>query len=307
MTTPDPKPKDVTTTATAEDREKAASLAVQQADVKIQIRDYLLSDQAIARFATMMGAREARYYISSVLMAVAYSPKLQECTKDSILKCALRAASLELSCDEGLHQAQLVPYKKVAKLIIHYLGLVNLAQRTGKYRTINWGSVKEGMVIDYDILTGLHTISGSPLKVDSPTLGYFAYFELMNGYRKSEYMTIAEIHAHAKMWAPSYSYPDSAWNDPKKRPAMEQKTPIRKLMKQADMSGKVGAQLAAALSEDDFVMDEALVVEGTEAKPDQPVPVTNADWVPPFPAGDTPPNLGSPEDDRIIPLSLIHI
>jgi len=262
MTT-DPKPKDVTTTATPEDRKKAAALAVQREDAKIQIRDFLMSEQSIARFAAMMNAREARYYISSVLMAVAYSPSLQECSKDSILKCALRAASLELSCDEGLHQAQLVPYKKQAKLIIHYLGLVNLAQRTGRYRTINWGAVKEGMTIDFDVLTGLYTITGHPTADNSPTLGYFAYFELLNGYHKNEYMTIAEIHAHAKQWAPSYSYPDSAWNNPKKLPAMEQKTVVRKLMKQADMSGKAGAQLASVLVEDEFIPDEDLVVEAT--------------------------------------------
>jgi len=282
MTTPDPK--NVTTTATSEDREKAASLAVQQADVKIQIRDFLLSDASLARFSAMMSSREARFYISSVLMAVAYSPSLMECSKESILKCALRAASLELSCDEGLHQAQLVPYKKVAKLIIHYLGLVNLAQRTGKYRTINWGAVKEGMTIDFDVLTGLYTITGHPNAENSPTLGYFAYFELINGYRKSEYMTVAEIHAHAKQWAPSYSYQDSAWNNPKKLPAMEQKTVIRKLMKQADMSGKAGAQLAAALVEDDFIPDEDLIIEATPTEetpdPEPASPPRNPEIIP---------------------------
>jgi recombination protein RecT len=277
-------PKNVSTTATPEDREKAASLAVQRADVKIQIRDFLLSEQSISRFSSMMSSREARFYISSVLMAVAYSPSLMECSKDSILKCALRAASLELSCDEGLHQAQLVPYKKQAKLIIHYLGLVNLAQRTGKYRTINWGPVKEGMTVDFDILTGLYTITGRPNADNSPTLGYFAYFEMINGYRKSEYMTVAEIHAHAKQWAPSYTNPDSAWNNPKKVPAMEQKTVVRKLMKQADMSGKAGAQLSAALVEDDFVPNDDLVVEAMPAEekidPEPAGPSGNAETIP---------------------------
>jgi phage RecT family recombinase len=255
-----------TTTATAEDREKAASLAVIQADAKIQIREYLLSNASIERFATMMGAREARYYISSVLMAVAYSPKLMECTKESILKCALRAAALQMSCDEGLHQGQLVPYKGEAKLIIHYLGLINLGQRTGKFKTFNWGAIQEGMTVTSDRLTGMHVITGEPINEDSPALGYFAYFEQMNGYCKSEYMTIHQIHEHAKKWAPSYTYPNSAWNDPKKLPAMEQKTVIRKLMKQADMSGKEGAKLAAALNENDFVEDADLVIPGEEHK-----------------------------------------
>ncbi len=226
------------------------------------LRDYLTRPDALNRFAMVMGGREARYYVSSVLMAVAFKPELADCTYESIMKSALRAASLELSCDESMHQAQLVPYnnrktgRKEAQLIVHYLGIVNLAQRTGKYRTINWGPVYEGMAVELDILTGLHTIGGQKSGKDAKVLGYFAFFEMLNGFKKSEYMTIQEIHEHAAKFSPSYHSDYSKWKDPKILPYLEQKTVIRKLMKIADLSGKAGAVLAQALSEDELPAEE---------------------------------------------------
>jgi recombination protein RecT len=244
-------PEDVTTSATDEDRKNAKK----KSDTRLAVREYLLSEESMARFSEILGKRDAMFFVNSVVMAVAFKPELADCSLLSIRKAAMRAATLELSCDESLHQAQLVPYnnkktgKKDATLIIHYLGLVNLAQRTGKYRTINYGSVTENMTINENTLTGLHEITGRPDGA-SPILGYFAYYEMINGYRKSEYMTLAEIHAHASQFAPSYKSEYSKWKDPKIRPYLEQKTVIRKLMKSADLSGKAGAVLAAALNED---------------------------------------------------------
>ena len=252
-----------TTTATEQDREKAAAAN----NTRLALREFMLQPDSIERFAGILGKRDAQFYVNSVIMAVAFKPELAECTHMSILKSALRAASLELSCDESLHQAQLVPYnnrksgKKEAQLIIHYLGIVNLAQRTGKYRVINWSPITEGMTIDQDPLSGLHVIAGRP-DSKAKTIGYFAYFEMNNGFRKSEYLTVEEIHDHAKKFSPSYNSEYSKWKDPKILPYLEQKTVIRKLMKSADLSGRAGAVLAAALSEEDAPFQEEDIISG---------------------------------------------
>lgn len=245
------EPKNRTTQVTSTEIEKAK----EKASTRLALRDYILTPENISKFASIMGSREARMFINSVIMAVAFKPELAECSKESIVKSALRAAALELSCDESLHQAQLVPFfnKKTqqmeAKFIPHYMGLVNLAQRTGKYKTINWGSVTENMVVELNVLTGMHKIEGRP-DYHKKTIGYFAYYEMTSGFVKSEYMTIEEIDQHAAKWSPSYKSDYSNWNDPKKRPYMEQKTVLRQLLKSADLSGKNFATLASALSED---------------------------------------------------------
>lgn len=230
-------------------------------DKPLTVKELFRRVDVVDRFAELMGSRNARTYIGSVLINVANKPELQACTPESILKSALRAASLELSCDESLHQAQLVPYnnrktgKKDAQLIVHYLGLVNLAQRTGRYKVINYGPIKEGQEITSDPLSGLHTITGRAER-DAKTLGYFAYFKMLNGFEKSEYMTVEEIHEHAKKFSPSYGSEYSKWKDVKMLPYLEQKTVIRKLMKSADMSGGAGQKLAEALDADDVVDGE---------------------------------------------------
>jgi len=230
-------------------------------DKPLTVKELFRRVDVVDRFAELMGSRNARTYIGSVLINVANKPELQACTPESILKSALRAASLELSCDESLHQAQLVPYnnrktgKKEAQLIVHYLGLVNLAQRTGRYKVINYGPIKEGQEITSDPLSGLHTITGRAER-DARTLGYFAYFKMLNGFEKSEYMTVEEIHEHAKKFSPSYGSEYSKWKDAKMLPYLEQKTVVRKLMKSADMSGVAGQKLAEALEADDVVEAE---------------------------------------------------
>ena len=238
------------------------AIIAQATEKPLTVKELFRRVDVVDRFAELMGARNARTYIGSVLITVANKPELQVCSPESILKTALRAASLELSCDESLHQAQIVPYKNrksgktEAQLIVHYLGLVNLAQRTGRYEAINYGPIKEGQEIVTDPLSGLITaINGKPTE-GAKTLGYFAYFKMLNGFKKSEYMTIEEIHAHAQKFSPSYNSEYSKWKDAKMLPYLEQKTVVRKLMKSADMSGTAGQKLAEALEADDIVDGE---------------------------------------------------
>lgn len=290
-------PKNTTTSITPADREKAVQENKKNNEARLALRDFLMLPENVSKFSSMLGDREARFYINSVIMQVAFKPELTTCTQESVVKAALQAASLQLSCDESLHQAQLVPYlnkktnKKEAKFIPHYMGIVNLAQRTGKYRTINWGPITENMTITQDPLTGLHTITGRP--DSSKVRGYFSYYEMNNGFRKSEYMTVEEIDAHAKRWAPSYNNEYSSWKDPKKLPFMQQKTVIRKNLKSADLSGKDFAALASVLGEDsdfdpsDFPSPEPSSPPPTKQPRPAPAPVpARQDVVDAIPAKD---------------------
>lgn len=192
------------------------------------IKKYMKSDAVKERFMEIMNQQEASVYISSALIAVANSEALQKCEPASIFISAFRAALLRLSVDPSLGRAYIVPYGGKAVFVPGYKGLVEMAARTGKYRVIHCAEIHEGLTVEEDILTGVHTITGS--RTSRKVQGYLAYFEMMTGFKKSLYMTIDEIHAHARKYSKGYDNPKGLW---KSNPTvMEKKTPLRLLLTQ---------------------------------------------------------------------------
>jgi phage RecT family recombinase len=210
------------------------------------IKKVLTSTDIMTRFASLMGERESTYYINSVILTVANSKDLQECTPNSIVYSALRAASLKLSCDPALGEAYLVPFNNnkrnitEASFIPGYKGLRNLATRTNKYRFVNAGPVYNGEQMLEERLTGQTKLVGK--RIDDTVIGWFACFEMFSGYSKVLYMTVEEIHDHAKHYSKSYNFPKSKWQskDPLEVAAMEKKTVFRLLLVRWGDLGEAG-------------------------------------------------------------------
>lgn len=78
-----------------------------------------------------------------VLTAINKTPKLLECTKESLWESVLNCASLGLFPD-ALGRAYLVPYGKTCQLIIGYKGLIDLAYRSDRIASIQLVVVREG-------------------------------------------------------------------------------------------------------------------------------------------------------------------
>ena len=194
---------------------------------KREIVEYMGSEIVRERFADALGnPGSAGAYVNSVLMAVANSPNLQECTYESIYISALRAATLRLSCDPGTKQAWLVPYGKKAILIIGYKGLLDMAVRTGRYRYIHTDKLYVGENVEVDRFTGQIKLVGG--KETNTVYGWLASFQMYDGYSKSIFMTVDEIHEHAKKYSKGYKSSDSAWKTAPEQ--MERKTILRKLL-----------------------------------------------------------------------------
>lgn len=188
------------------------------------IRNYMRSEGILTRFAEVLGGdRQASAYVSSVVLAVGSNPTLAECSMTSIATSAMRAATLRLSCDPGIGQAYLVPFKGKAILVIGYKGLRDMAIRTEKYRYLNVSKIYEGETVVEDRITGVHHLEGG--KRSSKIVGWLFYMELYSGFCKSEYMSCEEIHAHAAKYSKSYSFPDSPWKTSTEQ--MEKKTSLR--------------------------------------------------------------------------------
>ncbi len=188
-----------------------------------RVRNALRSPDVMSRFAEVLGQYQAGAYVASVLVAVANSNALQNCTIASIVTSAMRAATLKLSCDPSVGHAYLVPFKGRCTLVIGYKGLQHMAVRSGKYRFLNIAKVREGELVEEDWLTGIHKLAGK--RLSEKVTGYVMYFELYSGFAKSVFMSVEEIHAHAQRYSKSYGRSDSPWTT--NAPDMEKKTIMR--------------------------------------------------------------------------------
>ena len=154
------------------------------------------------RFFDVLGDAAAPF-ISSVLTTVNSNENLKRCSVSSILSAAAQAAALRLPVSSSLGFAYIIPYNQQATFQVGYKGIIQLALRSGQYRIINSSPVREGQIRDIDFLTG-EIIRGEA--TGTKIVGYIAYFELINGFNKSLYMTVDEIEQHAATFSKSYAY-----------------------------------------------------------------------------------------------------
>lgn len=150
---------------------------------------------------------------------------LQKCDPMAIVKECLKAAQLGLPLIKSLGYAYVVPYKNIPTFTIGWRGMVQLAQNTGKYRFINAGMTYEGQTVEHDYLSGSVRISGEP--TNDKVTGYFGYFELLNGFQKTVYMTKEEVEAYGKKYSKAYS--NGPWQT--NFDDMAKKTVLKKVLK----------------------------------------------------------------------------
>ena len=223
----------------------------------------LLTSAGIKRRFEELLDQSAASFISSILTIVRGNSKLQECSPNSILSAAGIAAALKLPINPSLGFAHIVPYKSKsgvqAQFQLGYRGYVQLAMRSGQYRTINSGAVREGQIKEIDFETG-EIIRGE--KISNEIVGYVAYMELINGFRKSLYMTVRELQQHAEKYSQSYAYDlrsgrkSSVWST--NFDAMAKKTILKKLLSTYGIISidQQSIAMATALQADQAVITE---------------------------------------------------
>lgn len=223
------------------------------------------------RFQEVLGAK-APSFIASVIGAVNGNSALQDADPSSVFGSAMIAATLNLSVVPTLGQAALVPYRKkggamICQFQIMVRGLVQLAQRTGLYKTINAGEVYEDEYVDEDMLTGdisfqrIHGGYRDSGRTDK-IIGYFAFMETTTGFRKTEYWTREDVINHAQRY--SKTYESGPWQE--NFDAMARKTVLKSLLNHyGPMS--VDSALAQAITKDQLVVDK----DGTASYEDSPM------------------------------------
>lgn len=171
-------------------------------------------------------------FMASVLTLANSNKLLGECDPIKLYNCCLMAAALKLPFNQNLGQAYIVPFKGEPQLQIGWKGFIQLAQRSGQFKRINCSDVREGEIVKRDRLTGEIEFDwlDDAERENKPAIGYVAYFELLNGYQQTLYMSKAEVEAHAKKYSQTYKQGFGVWKD--NFDAMARKTLIKRILNQ---------------------------------------------------------------------------
>ena len=201
---------------------------------------------------TLQDENRAKRFIASISSAVAVNKALQECDAGTILAGALLGESLNLSPSPQLGQYYLVPFGGKAAFILGWRGFVQLAMRSGQYRKINVLSIKKGELVYYDPLNeeiSINLIQDDLQREVAETTGYYAFFEYLNGFRKSLYWSKKKMESHGKRYSKAYFSQDSFWQ--KDFDIMAHKTMIRQLI---GKWGIMSTEMQTAFVNDNAVM-----------------------------------------------------
>ena len=173
---------------------------------------------------TLGDPERAKRFVASITSAVAVNPALQECEAGSILAGALLGESLNLSPSPQLGQYYLVPFKSKAKydrlgnliqpettkaqFVLGYKGYIQLALRSGAYADLDVMEIREGEYKGKNPNTGkpmFSFVEDDDERERLPVVGYMAYFEYLNGFRKTIYWSKSKMMNHADTYSPAYS------------------------------------------------------------------------------------------------------
>lgn len=229
--------------------------AKQQAIEKIDKLKVALGEDYVQNQLKAVFAENSAGFAASIIDLYTGEKTLQDCDPKQVVLQCMKAAILKLPINKSLGFAWIVAYKGVPQFQMGYKGLVQLAMRTSQYKFLHTDVVYEGEYKSSNKLTGEFDITGT--KKSDTVIGYFAHFELLNGFSKTLYTTKEKVTAHAAKYSKSYNYVTSAWKT--EFDAMAKKTVLTHLLSKW---GYLSIEMASAISEDqdqdaaDKVMDE---------------------------------------------------
>lgn len=175
---------------------------------------FLSTDAMKKKINEMVGGEKGQQFITAIISAVSTNPQLAECDHSTILSAALVGQALNLSPSPQLGQYYMVPFNdnkrgcKVAQFQIGYKGYIQLAIRSGYYKKLNVLAIKEGELIKYDPLNEdieVKLIEDEEKREQAKTIGYYAMFEYLNGFRKTLYWSKNKMLAHADKYSQAFS------------------------------------------------------------------------------------------------------
>lgn len=206
---------------------------------KAGITAFLSSDKVKEQINNALGSMNSQRFVTSIVSAVNNNPALGACSNTSILTSALLGEALNLSPSPQLGHYYLVPFNdnksggKVAQFQLGYKGYIQLAIRSGQYKKLNVMAIKEGELVVFNPLEEeiqINLIEDFETRAKTPTIGYYAFFELTNGFRKAIYWSKAQMEAHALEYSKGYKAKKGYTFWEKNFDGMAYKTMLRQLI-----------------------------------------------------------------------------
>lgn len=215
----------------------------EQLTTKRDIKSLINSDSMRDQFARALPKHLSPERFTRVaITALTRTPKLLDCTPESMMRCLLDLSAAGLEPDG--RRAHLIPYGKEATLVIDYKGLVELAMRSGNVASIHADKVCKGD--DFRVDRG--TITKHEVNYLEPRGDAYAYYCLIrfkDGGEKSEVMTKDEVDAIRKRSRSGNAGPWVSDYD-----EMAKKTVFKRASKWIQLSPEIAAVLAHEDRED---------------------------------------------------------
>lgn len=189
-----------------------------------------------------------------VLGCAVQTPKLRECTPESVTMCMMAASETGLEPGGSLGHCYIIPYGNKATFLIGYRGMIDLARRSGKLKSIDSRVVYKAdkFICAFGLEPKLeHIPAWDSERNDADIIAAYAVAHLADGATQMDIMTRPEIDAIRKRSRASSSGPwvtDYA--------EMCRKTVVRRLFKYLPSS----PEIAKALEYEDTTQE---YIEGT--------------------------------------------
>lgn len=151
---------------------------------------------------------------------------------------------------------EIVHSTKMENSLVNDKGFVQLAMRSGQYKTINCREVYEGEIVSENKFTGDYEFGQA---TSDKVVGYMAYFKLLNGFEKYLYMSREELEKHGKKYSQTYKRGGGLWSTDFE--SMARKTCLKQLLSKY---GILSIEMQRAQTFDQAVVKNDLIEENVD-------------------------------------------
>lgn len=162
----------------------------------------------VAKFLNETLGTKKSQFVADLLALQEATPTLKDCEQGELIRCAMTATALNLPLNKNLGYSYVVPYKNKKadktepQFMIGWKGFVQLAMRSGQYKTINVCEVRDGEMKRNKFTGEVNFVDEFP---NNKVIGYLAYFKLLNGMEQSSYMSVDEVLNHADRYSQAFN------------------------------------------------------------------------------------------------------
>ncbi len=198
---------------------------------KSDLKTLINSDAMREQFARALPKHlPAERFARIAITALTRTPKLADCTPESMMKCLLDLSAMGLEPDG--RRAHLIPYGTEATLIVDYKGLVELIRRSGDVVSIRAETVCEKDSFDWKNGEVTHSVNWREDR--GAVQAVYAEAVMKSGEKQSAVMTREEVEAIRARSRAGKSGPwVTDW------PEMAKKTAVRRLSKMLPLSSEI--------------------------------------------------------------------